>query len=140
VDTKTTEHLERARWQKLVWNIPFSGLSVLLDATTKDLVEHQPTRQLAVQLMKEVIEGAAARGFTIEPSFVGEMLEATDRMIPYLPSLKVDFDKSIPMEIEAIFGTALREATAAGAQLPLLLMLYGQLCFIQRRLTAGLTR
>ncbi len=30
-----TNDLSMARWRKLVWNVPYNGLSVVLDATTK---------------------------------------------------------------------------------------------------------
>ena len=39
IDAQATDNLLLTRWRKLLWNIPFNGLSVSLDASTKDLVD-----------------------------------------------------------------------------------------------------
>src|SRR5277367_6166412 len=56
------ENLSVVRWQKLVWNIPYNGLSVVLDATTDELMSHPHTRQLVEQIMREIVANAAACG------------------------------------------------------------------------------
>ena len=38
IEISLCEDLLLARWQKLVWNIPYNGLSVVLDATTDRLM------------------------------------------------------------------------------------------------------
>jgi 2-dehydropantoate 2-reductase len=38
-----------ARWRKLVWNIPFNGLTVVLNATTDHLMNNPETKELAYQ-------------------------------------------------------------------------------------------
>ena len=53
VDVK--EDLLLARWQKLVWNVPMSGLSVVLNADTQALMADPHTRALAEDLMHEVV-------------------------------------------------------------------------------------
>jgi len=60
--TCLVEDLVLARWKKLVWNIPFSGLSVLLNASTRYLMRNPHTRALARALMEETVRGAAAFG------------------------------------------------------------------------------
>jgi 2-dehydropantoate 2-reductase len=107
--------LAAARWHKLVWNIPYNGLSVLLNATTTELMASPWLRQLVEDLMHEVVAGAAAGGGHIEESFVQKMLVDTARMKPYRTSMKIDHDSGRPMEVEAIFGNPLRAAEAAGA-------------------------
>ncbi len=127
------EDLVTARWRKLVWNVPFNGLAVMLDATTDQIVGDDHGRALAEGLMREILAGAAAVGRPIPPGFVDEMLAATERMIPYRPSMKVDYDLGRPMEVEAIFGNPWRAARQAGADLPRLQMLYQQLFFLDAR-------
>ena len=39
IDAEATDDLRMARWRKLMWNITFNGLSVALDASTKELVD-----------------------------------------------------------------------------------------------------
>jgi 2-dehydropantoate 2-reductase len=128
-----SEDLGLARWQKLVWNVPMSGLQVVLDTNSRALMADPHTRALAEAIMHEVIAGARACGRTIRPSFVDKMLAMTLAMPPYHASLKVDFDRRQPMEVEAIYGNPVRAAQAAGAAMPLVETLYRQLKFLEAR-------
>jgi 2-dehydropantoate 2-reductase len=128
VDTK--EDLVLARWQKLVWNVPMSGLSVVLDAHTQALMTDPYTRALAEDIMHEVVAGARACGRHIHDNFVQKMIDMTVAMPPYRASMKIDFDDGKPMEVEAIYGNPLRVARAAGAPMPLVETLYRQLKFL----------
>jgi 2-dehydropantoate 2-reductase len=122
-----------ARWNKLVWNIPYNGLSVILNATTAELMANRDTRQLCEQIMHEIVADAHACGVPVSDEIIAEMLEHTEKMIPYRTSMKIDFDEHRPMEVEAIFGNPLRATQTAGAQSPLLETLYRQLQFLNRR-------
>lgn len=135
IPVQLSRDLILARWKKLVWNIPYNGLSVALHATTDELMAHPATRELVHTLMKEVVRGAAAEGRKIPRSFVQKMLDDTDRMPSYLTSMRIDYDHHRPMELEAIFGNPLRRARAAGVELPLIDMLHRQLCFLDHRNT-----
>ncbi|TVR12708.1 MAG: putative 2-dehydropantoate 2-reductase [Phormidium sp. GEM2.Bin31] len=126
------EDLLLARWKKLVWNIPFNGLSVVLDAKTDRLITDANSREAVESLMAEVVAGAKACGREIPSAFVEEMLKTTEQMPPYLTSMKLDFEAKRPLEIEAILGTPLRRGTAAGASLPQMALLYQQLTVLDR--------
>jgi len=130
---KPTTNLRVARWQKLVWNIPYNGLSVVLDAMTDSINKNLVTRSLVAALMREVEGAAAACGHPIPAMFVEEMLAYTDAMEPYTTSMKLDFDFKRPMELEAIYGNALRAGKKAGASMPCVEMLYQQLKFLDER-------
>ncbi len=131
VDTK--DDLLLARWQKLVWNIPMSGLSVVLDTDTQKLMADPHTRALIEDLMREVVAGARACGRHIHDTFVGKMIDMTLAMPAYRASMKIDFDEGKPMEVEAIYGNPLRAARQAGAAMPLVETLYRQLKFLDAR-------
>jgi 2-dehydropantoate 2-reductase len=133
IDVDLIDDLVLARWQKLVWNIPMSGLSVALDTDTKSLVTDPHTRQLAEDIMRDVVAGAQANGRTIHEAFVHKMMAMTVAMAPYRASMKVDFDQRRPMEVEAIFGNPVRAAQRAGVRMPLVEMLYRQLKFLDAR-------
>jgi 2-dehydropantoate 2-reductase len=136
-----------ARWKKLVWNIPFNGLSVVLDATTQQMMADESIRSLAEQLMQEVVAGATActawatlqvgiqkaDDRQIPPAFIQTMLDYTIQMKPYRTSMKIDYDEQRPLEVEAIFGNPLRMTRQAGVQLPRIQMLYQQLSFLDRQ-------
>ena len=108
------EDLLLARWQKLVWNIPYNGLSVILNATTAQLMADANTRCLVEQLMQEVVAGAKSSGRMIPQSFVQLMLDYTENMKPYRTSMKIDYDLQRPLEVEGIFGNPLRIAKGNG--------------------------
>ena len=133
IPIQLAEDLLLARWQKLVWNIPYNGLSVVLDATTNELMADHHARSLVEQLMREVVAGAAATDRIISDRIIQQMLDHTEKMTPYRTSMKIDYDERRPLEIEAIFGNPLRAATAAGVDLPLISMLYRQLKFLDAK-------
>ena len=128
-----SEDLLLARWQKLVWNIPFNGLSVVLNATTTELMADDCARSLVEQIMREVIAGAAMFGCHIPDNFIARMLEQTVKMKPYKTSMKIDYDLKRPLEVEAIFGNPSRMVQATGADLPQINTLYQQLKFLDRK-------
>jgi 2-dehydropantoate 2-reductase len=137
IPIQLTEDLAVARWQKLVWNIPYNGLSVVHNANTDALMAEPNTRQLVEQIMREVVADARVSGVPMDEEIVEKMLQYTDKMKPYRTSMKIDFDEHRPMEVEAIFGNPLRTAQKAGAKTPLLETLYRELKFLDARFTAA---
>lgn len=117
VDVNLHEDLAAARWKKLVWNIPFNGLSVVLDTTTDCLVGDPHTRGRCRDLMDEVRAGSAACGRPIDAAFADRMLADTETMQPYRTSMKLDYDAGRPMEIEAIYGRPIQAARAHGVDM-----------------------
>lgn len=133
IKTELSEDLVAARWHKLVWNIPYNGLSVVLNTTTDQLMACPATRELVEQLMNEVVAGAAACGKTISPTFVRKMLDDTVKMKPYRTSMKIDADEGREMEIETMFGNPLRAARERGVELVRIAAIYAQLRFMGGR-------
>jgi len=133
IPVRLSPDLILARWKKLVWNIPYNGLSVALHATTDELMEDPATRGLVLALMSEVVAGAAAEGRAVPAAFVRKMVRDTERMPPYLTSMRIDYDRRRPMELATMFEAPLERARARGVELPLIDMLYRQLLFLDRR-------
>jgi 2-dehydropantoate 2-reductase len=120
--------LAEARWSKLVWNIPFNGLSIAEGGITTDRICADPRLSAEARaLMVEVQVAAAAFGYAIEDSFIEKQFEVTPPMGPYAPSSLVDFLAGREVEVESIWGEPLRRAKAAGAAVPRLERLYGRL-------------
>jgi 2-dehydropantoate 2-reductase len=124
------EDLFLARWQKLICNIPFNGLSVILNCTIEKLIGNADVRTLIKQLMEEIVVAAAAYGRQIPEFFIQERLKQTASMHHYKTSMKVDYDRRRSLEVESIFGNPLRQAWQAGVQMPQVSMLYRQLKFL----------
>lgn len=126
-------NLVSGRWRKLVWNIAYNGLSVVLDAGTDELMADAGTRALVVELMREVTAAADACGHPIPDSFIDEMVEMTDAMTPYKTSMKLDAEAGRPLEIDAIYQVPVDRARAAGAPMVRTEALLAQLRFLDRR-------
>ena len=133
------EDLVRARWRKLMWNVPFNPLSVILDATTDQLMADPDTVELVRVLMGEIAAVAAAEGHGLPGSLVDELLAMTARMTPYATSMKVDADAGRPLEVEVMLGEPLRRAERVGVPMPAVSVLHRQLAFLDRRIASGRT-
>ena len=121
---------EEARWKKAVWNMPFNGMTVALNTQTDLLLKHPSTRKLIYEQMLEVIHAAQHLGVeNIDESFADKMIQMTDAMTPYSPSMKLDFDFHRPMEIEYLYSRPLEIAHNAGFHMPKLEMLEALLRF-----------
>lgn len=130
IDIRADADLRSVRWRKLMWNIPFNGLAVALNATTDLLMADPHASRLCEELMREVRGAAGAHGYEIEERFIDKMLDDTRRMVPYASSMLLDYRLGKPMEIEAIIGSPLRAAEQVGYQAPRLSMLYRMLSFL----------
>lgn len=121
-----------ARWKKAVWNMPFNGMTVALNTSTDRLLKNPATRQLIYDQMMEVIGAANALGVnTLTADFADKMMQMTDEMVPYSPSMKLDFDFKRPMEIEYLYTRPIAEAKKVGFEIPKLAMLEAELKFIE---------
>jgi 2-dehydropantoate 2-reductase len=130
IQIKMSEDLLLSRWKKLVWNIPYNGLSVILQARTDELMANRDTLMLVKEIMGEVVAGAKSCDRIIPDDFISHMLEYTEKMKPYRTSMKIDYDESRPLEVEAIFGNPIRVAKKAGINLPQIEVLYRMLKFV----------
>ncbi len=121
-----------ARWKKAVWNMPFNGMTVALNTSTDKLLKNPATRQLIYDQMMEVVGAAQALGVTgLKEDFAVKMIETTDAMVPYSPSMKLDFDYHRPMEIYYLYSRPIAEARKAGFEMHKLAMLEAELRFIE---------
>jgi 2-dehydropantoate 2-reductase len=159
VPCKVTDNLERAHWEKLLWNIPFNGLGVagcaglpaclsgelsaapLLSCLTTDkLLEGARWEQLVRELMGEIIATAHALGLRVRDGLAEKQIANTRNMGAYKASTLVDFELGRPLEMEGLFLEPLRQAQAAGVAAPRLAALCSVLQQLEKvRPPAGAT-
>jgi len=133
IKISVTDNLAEARWRKLVWNVPFNGLTIAAGGITTDRVlADEGLRLLARELMSEVVAGAAALGLTIPESFADHQMVRTPPLGAYKPSSLLDWQAGRELEVESIWGEPVRRAAAAGRALPRMETLY----FLLRALAA----
>jgi 2-dehydropantoate 2-reductase len=150
---KVAEHLEQARWEKLVWNIPFNGLGVAGVAglesvlqgriapeakrhgclTTDLLLLHPVWEKLVRELMMETIAAARAQGLNVSESVADKQMERTRQMGPYKASTLIDYENGRALELEGLFLEPLRRARQAGVPSPRL----AALCAVLAQLADG---
>ena len=68
--------------------------------------------------MLEIQAGAKAYGIEIEDAFLDRQFELTEPMGPYKPSSLIDFLDGKPVEVDAIWGEALRRGEAKDIAMP----------------------
>lgn len=131
VEAREMGNIDLARWQKLVWNASFNGVSVLLDAGTESLLGNPASRQLVGDLMEEIVGAAKACGHNMPEDYAAKLLKATRHMPDYYPSMYHDWLHKRPMELESLYGEALRLGSEAGYSMPRTEALLNMLQFVQ---------
>lgn len=121
--------LDLARWRKLIWNIPFNGLSVAAGSLdTRQILASEKQTKRTLTLMHEVIAIAAAHGHEIDSEFAEKNISRTREMGAYEPSSLIDYKAGNLVEVEAIWGEPLRRAKAKNVATPELEKLYQEIC------------
>jgi 2-dehydropantoate 2-reductase len=138
VPCDVADNLERAQWEKLVWNVPFNGLGVAgaagYDAVLRGelapgaaLSEVMPTDRLlgdqrwetlVRELMLEVVAVANAKGLGVDPATAEEQIERTRSMGAYKASTLIDFERGLPLELGSVFRLPLEHARRTGVATP----------------------
>ena len=119
-----------ARWYKLVWNVPFNGLGIAGGPggrNTQQVLEDPELHQEAKELMAEVLAASAKLGYPQESGLIDKEIARTRTMGPYKSSSQLDWEAGKPVELESIWGEALRQGTAVGVRMPHLKALYEKL-------------
>lgn len=132
VNVSVFDDLNSVRWKKLVWNIPYNGLTVVLNAATDTLTNNPDSRKLVIDLMNEVVSAGRTCGAKISDSFIDKMIAMTEKMTPYSPSMKLDYDARRPMEIQTMFTNPIAIAKAQGFEMRKTEMLEQQLRFLEK--------
>ncbi|MBA3963546.1 MAG: 2-dehydropantoate 2-reductase [Chthoniobacterales bacterium] len=115
-------------WRKLVWNIPFNGLSVVAGGIdTAKILADDNLRLRALALMDETIAIANACGHHLPTAVALDQMKRTETMGAYKPSTLIDYLAGRPLEIEAIWGEPLRRAREKKVSAPQLEKLHEEL-------------
>jgi 2-dehydropantoate 2-reductase len=121
IPASAVEALGKAQWEKLIWNVPFNGLSVAEGGVTTDALLADPRIETEIRkLMHEVIAAARAQGIEPDEGLVEWNINRTRQMAAYRPSTMIDFIEGRELELEPIWEEPLRRAKAAGVAMPAL--------------------
>ncbi len=128
IQAVAVDNLEKSQWEKLIWNIPFNGLSVAEGGVTTDVLLADPAIEAEIRgLMTEVVAAAHALGLDIDDKLIDSNIERTRPMGPYRTSSMIDFVAGREVEVAPIWEEPLRRATEAGVAMPRLTVLLGRI-------------
>ncbi|MFZ9937484.1 MAG: 2-dehydropantoate 2-reductase [Luteolibacter sp.] len=119
IPATAVDDLERAQWEKLVWNIPFNGLSVAEGGVTTDVLLSSPETEAEMRaLMAETIAAARALGHPLDDSLIDFNIDRTRPMGAYRTSTMIDFTGGREVEVGPIWREPLRRGQTAGVAMP----------------------
>jgi len=138
IDCEVVDDLERALWEKLVWNVPFNGLGVagaaglaalesgatawpgsIGDALPTDVLLGDSCWEEWVRgVMEEIIAVANAKGLALDLGLPDKMVANTRAMGEYRASTLIDFQRGQSLELESMFLEPLRQARETPVQIP----------------------
>ncbi len=113
------ENLRKSQWEKLIWNIPFNGLSVAEGGVTTDVLLADSNMENEIRiLMTEVVQAARAQGLDLEDELIHSNIERTRPMGAYRTSSMIDFVEGREVEVVPIWAEPLRRGQASGVAMP----------------------
>jgi len=129
-------NIQTARWKKTIWNMAWNSITTLTSWDTASWLSSSPFAvPLTRTLMAEGISVAKAlRIPEIDDGLVDEYLAKINQLGPIYSSMYYDSKFGRPMEVEAIFGTAVRKGRELGVSTPTLGLVYGLLLAIEARM------
>lgn len=119
INIDLTESVVAERWRKCVWNTPFNPLSVVANgADTQTILTTSGGEELVRAMMHEVINVAAAEGYTLDSKIIDQNIENTKKMPAYKNSMALDYLNDRPIEREAILGNVVSIAMKHSIPVP----------------------
>lgn len=128
-------NIQTARWKKTIWNIAWNSLTTLTSLDTASwLASSDIAIPLTRRLMTEAVSVAKALDIPeIGYDLIDQLLMRINQIGGIYSSMYYDVEAGRPMEVEAIFGTAVRKGRELGLSIPTLEMIYGLLLAIDGR-------
>ena len=136
VECNWEDSLRLGRWRKMLWNLPFNGVSVAMNGIPTDEIVTDPgLRTLSRRVMEETMAAAVAEcgEGSLDQSHIEGMYTFTDAMGSYRPSTMIDLLERRPMEVEYLFRQPLQRAQALGVDTPHLFTIVTMIEALQRK-------
>jgi 2-dehydropantoate 2-reductase len=132
IPVQQTDDILRAQWQKLLWNIPFNGLSVVLDRFPHEIAS-QPSMCTQVEtIMREILAAARATGHPLPDALIPQLMNYTRTLPPFHTSMRMDYDRGRDMELKTMYENPIALARAHGVAMPATERLFQRLTALGR--------
>lgn len=119
------------RWTKLLWNIPFSCLSLLFNTTVDILATQKQFQKVVRTIMQEICLVASNDGAEIEKE-IEKLIELTATLHGFYPSMYYDFTMHKQIESQYIVYNVIDYAKSQNLNLPLLSFIYAKLSLLEK--------
>ena len=127
VAARPADCLLRARWHKMIWDVPFNGLSVIAGGATSGFILETPALgKFARRVMDEIAAIANADLVAKGLAPFDDAADVCDRAMRlmgttenYIPPAGVDFVRQQPLEVEAMFVRPAQRAEELEIEAPL---------------------
>ncbi|MBS0288684.1 MAG: ketopantoate reductase family protein [Proteobacteria bacterium] len=106
VPIRIAQNYKELRWQKLLWNVPFSCLSVIYGKDAKVLAT-EPYLSIVNAVINELVVLAKTQGVSVTQEYIQKMLDLTRTLHGYFPSMYYDHIQGRPIEKEYIIDKVL---------------------------------
>lgn len=125
LNPELTQDVFKAVWEKVAFNAAMNSLTAVTHLPQGYLGQTEEGRELAHQIVDEVLSVAEAKGIRTERAHVHETLTNLFRdHFEHCPSMFQDVLKKRITEIEAINGAVVREAGELGLNVPATKIMY----------------
>ena len=126
VGVRPVSCLAQARWVKMLWDVPFNGLSVVAGgANANTIIETGALQRFARDVMAEIAQIANADLAARELPQIEDTEAACERAMRlmgttehHIPPMGVDFVRHRPLEVEAMFLRPVERAVELGIDAP----------------------
>ncbi len=107
------ENIRTAVWTKLLGNVHSNPLSVAAEATVIDMLRDPGMRSVSRKIMSETAAVAARLGVDF-PVTIDSRLEEAEKLGAFRSSMLQDYDRTRPIELDAILGVVAELGRALG--------------------------
>ncbi|CEK09249.1 ketopantoate reductase family protein [Legionella hackeliae] len=126
------ENHRALRWTKLLWNTPFSSLSLILNLSVDALATQKQYQDIIRSMMREVCLVAREDGVEIENN-IEKLIALTATLKGFYPSMYYDFKMNKPIESQYIIFNVIDYAQSHQLHLPLLSLTYEKLMLLEEK-------
>jgi len=133
-DARLSPDIEQEMWEKWILLAGMGGINCLMRGTIGEVAQAPKGSEFALGLLEEIV--AVVRSVGVPPSdeFLTSAASALTTKDSTTSSMYRDLQRGVHIEADQIIGDLVERAYAAAVKVPLLELIYTNLCVYQRRL------
>lgn len=132
---QVVEHIQRKRWEKVVWNAAWNPLTTLTLVDTKTWLESSDQAYtMTIRLMREIIDIAQRCNVPLTYDLAEELMAKVKTMGRIGSSMQQDAKAGRPLEVDVILGHPVQKAREFGMDTPVLDTVFALTTAVHRRI------